>query len=62
MKPSEIMQVTEGILLFEAAIFSFKRMSKNGAKKFFIMESQREEVSWVALEFDGGRLSEMVLN
>ena len=60
IKISEIMQVTRG--MFEVALLSFKRSSKKGAKKFFIMEAQREATSWVALEFGGGRLSGMVSN
>jgi hypothetical protein len=43
-------------------VLSFTRKSENGAKKFFITESAREESSWVALEPDGGRPSRMDLN
>ena len=61
MKPSATMKVTGG--LFEAiAGLSLRRMSENGAKKFFIIDSQRAPMSWVALESEGGRLSGMVLN
>ncbi len=60
LKPSEIIQVTGGLL--EVATLSFTRKSENGVKKFFIAESQREGMSWVAFESDGGRPSGMVLN
>ena len=60
MKPSEIIQVTGGF--FEVAPLSFTRRSENGAKKFFITESQRKWISWVALRFDGERPSGMVSN
>ncbi len=53
MNPSEIMQVTGGLL--EVALLSFIRRSEKGAKKFFIMETQREGMSWVMLRSDGGR-------
>jgi hypothetical protein len=54
------MQVTGGLL--EVPALSFIRKLENGAKKYFIMESQRETTSWVAFESDGGRLSGIVLN
>ncbi|KAK7843724.1 hypothetical protein CFP56_012009 [Quercus suber] len=60
MKPSKIIQVTGGF--FEVAPLSFTRRSENGAKKFFITESQRKWISWVALWSDGGRPSGMVSN
>ena len=61
MKPFAIMQVSEG--LFEAiAVLSLRRMFENGAKKFFIIDSQRAPMSWVALESEEGRLFGMVLN
>lgn len=52
MKPSEIMQVNGGTL--DVALLSFTRMLDNEAKKFFVMETQREGMSWVALGSDGG--------
>ena len=60
MKPSEIIQVTGGT--FEVALLSSMRRLENEAKKFFIMELQREETSWLAFGSDGGRLSGMVSN
>jgi hypothetical protein len=60
IKLFEIMQVTGGLL--EVPALSFIRKLENGAKKYFIMESQRETTSWVAFESDGGRLSGIVLN
>ncbi|KAK7853151.1 hypothetical protein CFP56_036894 [Quercus suber] len=59
MKPSEIIQVTGGT--FEVALLSFTRL-ENEAKKFFIMELQREKRSWLAFGSEGGRLSGMVSN
>ena len=60
MLPSETIQVTGG--LSEVALLSLTRRSENGAKKLFIMDSQREGISWEALISDGGRPSGMVSN
>ena len=60
MKPSEIIQVTGGT--FEVALLSFTRRLENEAKRFFVMELQREDKSWLAFGSDGGRLSGMVSN
>ena len=57
---SETIQVTGG--LSEVALLSLTRRSENGAKKLFIMDSQREGMSWEALISDGGRPSGMVSN
>ena len=60
MLKSETIQVTRG--LSEVALLSFTRRSENGAKKLFMMDSERERRSWVALISDGGRPSGMVSN
>ena len=60
MKPSKIMQVNGGTI--EVALLSFTRRLENETKKFFVMETQREGMSWVALGSDGGRPSGMVSN
>ena len=60
MKPYEIMQVNGGTL--EVALLSFTRRLENETKRFFVMETQREGMSWVALGSDGGRPSGMVSN
>lgn len=60
MKPSEIMQVNGGTL--DVALLSFTRMLENEAKKLFVMETQREGMSWVALGSDGGRPSGKISN
>jgi hypothetical protein len=54
MKPSETMQVTGGLV----AVLSFASKSEKGAKKFFIIELQREGRSWHGWHRDpmeGGR-------
>ena len=53
MKPSKTIQVTGG--LSEVVLLSFTRQSENGAKKLFIMDSEREGMSWVVLISNGGR-------
>ena len=60
MPASETIQVTGG--LSEVALLSFTRRSENGAKKLFIMDSQREGMSWLVLISDGGRPSGIVSN
>ena len=57
MAPSETMQVTGGTFGEESRL---ERSFLNGAKQFFLEESHREGMSWVASTSEGGRPSGIV--
>jgi hypothetical protein len=61
MTQSETMQVTGGTL-DEAVSLSFERRFVKGAKQFFLVETHRDAMSWVASTSESGRPSGMVSN